>query len=102
MKAFVTDASGVVWQLPAPLSWELEYGTGTPCDSFIKLDGFTKGFVVINGFNIGRYFNPAGPQKTLYVPAPLLREGDNEIVVFESDAYDAPVIEFVDKPILHL
>jgi beta-galactosidase len=74
----------------------------TACDTFPRLEGFTKGFVVVNGFNIGRYYNPAGPQQTLYVPAPLLREGDNEIVVFESDSYKAPVIEFVDKPILHL
>ena len=75
---------------------------GTPKDSFVRLDNFTKGFILVNGFNIGRYYTPAGPQKTLYVPAPLLREGDNEIIVFESDAYTAPVIEFVDKPILHL
>jgi beta-galactosidase len=75
---------------------------GKPCDSFLKLDGFTKGFVVVNGFNIGRYYPVAGPQQTLYVPAPLLREGENEIVVFESDGYKAPVIEFVDKPVLHL
>ena len=72
----------------------------TPKDTFIRLDGFTKGFVSINGFNIGRYFNSAGPQKTLYVPAPLLRQGDNQIVVFESDGYVQPVIEFVDQPIL--
>jgi beta-galactosidase len=31
---------------------------GAPKDTFLKLDGFTKGFVVINGRNIGRYFNP--------------------------------------------
>jgi beta-galactosidase len=71
---------------------------GAPCDSFIKLDGFTKGFVVINGFNIGRYFNPAGPQKTLYVPAPILKSGKNEIVVFESDKTDSLTVEFLDKP----
>jgi beta-galactosidase len=71
---------------------------GAPCDSFIKLDGFTKGFVVINGFNIGRYFNPAGPQKTLYVPAPILKKGENEIIVFESDKTDSLTVEFLDKP----
>jgi beta-galactosidase len=69
-----------------------------PCDTFVKLEGFTKGFVVVNGFNIGRYFNPAGPQKTLYVPAPLLREGENEIIVFESDSCAKPQIEFLDVP----
>lgn len=48
-------------------------------DTFVRLDGFTKGNVYINGFNLGRYWNPAGPQKTLYLPAPLLREGENEL-----------------------
>ncbi len=71
---------------------------GKPADSFVRFDGFTKGFCVINGFNIGRYFNPAGPQKTLYVPTPLLHDGDNEIIVFESDGFAQPVIEFVEKP----
>ncbi len=69
-----------------------------PCDTFVKLPSFTKGFVKVNGFNIGRYFNPAGPQKTLYIPAPLLKKGENEIVVFESDGFDAPCIEFTDTP----
>ncbi len=69
-----------------------------PKDTFVRLDGFTKGFVTVNGFNIGRYYNPAGPQKTLYLPAPLLHTGDNEIVVFESDGYTDPVITFTDTP----
>ena len=84
---------------PAFLSAGFEID-GEPCDSFIKLDGFTKGFVVINGFNIGRYFNDAGPQKTLYVPAPILKSGMNEIIVFESDKTESFVVEFVEKPIL--
>lgn len=70
----------------------------TPKDTFLRLDDFTKGFVLINGFNLGRYYTPAGPQKTLYVPAPLLKQGGNEIVVFESDEFHRPVVEFVDKP----
>lgn len=69
-----------------------------PKDTFVRLDGFTKGFVTVNGFNIGRYYNPAGPQKTLYLPAPLLHTGDNEIVVFESDGYAEPAITFTDTP----
>ena len=69
---------------------------GEPADTFIRLDGFTKGFVTVNGKNIGRYFNPMGPQKTLYVPAPFLREGDNEIIVFESDKTDTLEVELCD------
>jgi len=71
---------------------------GKPCDTFVRLDGFTKGFVMINGHNLGRYFNSAGPQRTLYVPAPFLREGDNEVIVFESDATDRLYVEFFEKP----
>ncbi len=71
---------------------------GTPCDTFVALPGFHKGFVVVNGHNLGRYWNDRGPQKTLYVPAPYLRTGDNEIVVFESDGYGAPEVVFYDQP----
>ena len=54
--------------------------------------------MTVNGFNLGRYYNDAGPQKTLYCPAPMLKSGDNEIVVFEMDSSDRNVIEFVDVP----
>ena len=71
---------------------------GEPADTFVRLDGFHKGFVKINGFNLGRYFNDAGPQKTLFVPAPKLRKGKNEIVVFESDSTDTFSVEFFAEP----
>ncbi len=35
MRAFVTDAAGASWELPPAQRWELEYGIGTPCDSFV-------------------------------------------------------------------
>ena len=69
-------------------------------DTFLKLESFTKGFVTINGFNIGRYWE-IGPQQTLYVPASLLNEGENEIIVFESDGIKGEAeVEFCDTPIL--
>lgn len=72
----------------------------TPKDTFIKFDAFRKGFCVVNGFNLGRYWE-IGPQRTLYVPASVLREGQNEIIVFESDGVkDVPMIEFFDQPVL--
>ncbi len=68
----------------------------TPDYTFLRLDNFTKGFVVINGFNIGRYWE-IGPQKTLFVPKSILKAGKNEIVVFESDGLKGdPVVEFTD------
>lgn len=69
-------------------------------DTFLYLDNFKKGFVTVNGFNIGRYWE-IGPQRSLYVPAALLNVGENEIVVFESDGIKgAPVVEFKDFPTL--
>lgn len=69
-------------------------------DTFLYLDNFTKGFVVINGFNLGRYWE-IGPQKSLYVPASILNEGENEIIVFESDGIKGEaVVEFKDHPTL--
>ena len=71
---------------------------GEPKDTFIRLDGFHHGFVAVNGFNLGRYYNDAGPQKTLYCPAPMLKSGDNEVIVFEMDSSDRNEILFTDTP----
>lgn len=51
-------------------------------DTFLRFDGWKKGVAWVNGFNLGRYWE-AGPQRALYVPGPLLRNGQNEIVLFE-------------------
>ena len=51
-------------------------------DTFLDFTGWEKGVVYINGFNLGRYWSE-GPQKRLYVPSPILREGENEVVIFE-------------------
>ena len=53
-----------------------------PGDRFLRLDGWTKGVVFVNGFNLGRYWS-RGPQRTLYVPGPLIREGANELAILE-------------------
>ena len=71
---------------------------GTPADTFLRTDGFKKGIVLVNGFNLGRYWNDMGPTKTLFVPAPILREGENEIIVFETEGFNTPTIEFFAEP----
>ena len=57
--------------------------------------GFGKGFILVNGFNIGRYWKK-GPQRTLYIPAPLLKE-ENEITVVEQEGYKTPSVIIGDK-----
>ncbi|MBW7453390.1 beta-galactosidase [Paenibacillus sepulcri] len=69
-------------------------------DTFLKLAGWTKGVAYINGFNLGRYWDK-GPQRTLYVPGPLLVAGENELVIFELQDVREPVVILQDYPELH-
>ncbi|XP_041664936.1 beta-galactosidase-1-like protein 2 [Cheilinus undulatus] len=67
-----------------------------PKDTFIKLPGWGKGVVFINGHNLGRYWS-IGPQQTLYVPGTWLQRGYNQIIVFEEQEMDGK-IQFASKP----
>ncbi|MGO4290435.1 glycoside hydrolase family 35 protein [Chitinophaga sp. RAB17] len=51
-------------------------------DTYIDMSAYKKGIVWVNGHNLGRYWE-IGPQKRLYCPAPWLKKGANEIVVFD-------------------
>ncbi|XP_967722.2 beta-galactosidase-1-like protein 2 [Tribolium castaneum] len=53
-----------------------------PEDTYLDMSDWNTGIVIVNGFVLGRFMH-LGPQKTLYLPAPLLRKGNNEIVIFE-------------------
>ncbi|GHH97827.1 glycoside hydrolase family 35 protein [Neobacillus kokaensis] len=67
-------------------------------DTFIDLSEWTKGVVFVNGHHLGRYWE-IGPQQTLYVPAPFLQEGENEIILLELHKHHQSVT-FVDTPVL--
>lgn len=69
---------------------------GEPKDTFFDMTSWHRGFVFVNGFNLGRYWH-VGPQHTLYVPAQLLNKGENTIVVWESKLSNG-IIEFVGAP----
>lgn len=51
-------------------------------DTYIDVSALKKGVIWVNGHNLGRYWE-IGPQKRLYCPAPWLKKGTNEIVVFD-------------------
>jgi beta-galactosidase len=51
-------------------------------DTFLDTSGLSKGQVWLNGRPLGRVWS-IGPQKTLYVPGPWLKQGKNELVVFD-------------------
>jgi beta-galactosidase len=54
-------------------------------DTYLDMSNYKKGVVYINGNNLGRYWD-IGPQKRLYCPAPFLKKGKNEIVIFDLHA----------------
>lgn len=81
--------------LPAFYKFELDVDEAG--DTFLELDGWGKGCVFLNGFNLGRYWE-IGPQRRLYIPAPLLRHGKNEIIVFETEGKATGTIELKDEP----
>uniref|UniRef100_A0A4W3HNF1 Galactosidase beta 1 like 2 n=1 Tax=Callorhinchus milii TaxID=7868 RepID=A0A4W3HNF1_CALMI len=56
----------------------------------------THSVVFVNGLNLGRYWT-VGPQQTLYLPAPWLHHGTNEIVIFE-ESKAGTIAEFSDTP----
>ncbi|RCK70686.1 beta-galactosidase [Desertihabitans brevis] len=82
-----------------PGFFRAELTVDEPADGFLALPGWHHGYVYLNGFNLGRYWNPAGPQQTLYAPAPLWRAGANEVVVCELVAPGTRV-ELVAEPVL--
>lgn len=67
-----------------------------PLDAWLAFPGGAKGMVWLNGFLLGRYW-AVGPQETLYAPAPLWREGDNHIVVLDTDGLGSAV-EIRERP----
>ena len=69
---------------------------GEPRDTFLTCPG-VKGQVWINGRNLGRYWN-LGPTRSLYVPGCWLKQGANEVIVFELERLAQPYLRFDDHP----
>jgi beta-galactosidase len=66
-------------------------------DCFIDMTNFKKGFVTVNGFTLGRYWE-VGPHLSLYLPGGLLKD-ENEIIVFEEEGFGELSVEIIDHPI---
>lgn len=70
-----------------------------PHDTFLNFETWGKGLVYVNGHPLGRIWE-IGPQQTLYMPGCWLREGDNEIVVFDILGPHSAVSEGFKEPVL--
>lgn len=67
-------------------SFEVPNNSSHPMDTFLRLDGWNKGIAWVNHFNLGRYWPEVGPQVTLYVPAGVLKQGTNSLLLLEQEA----------------
>jgi beta-galactosidase len=83
-----------------PTLYRGQFKVRQPKDSFLDMSKWTKGLVILNGFILGRYWN-IGPQYVLYVPAPLLARGVNDLIVFELERTVNGKVKFVSRPEHH-
>ncbi|KAL6559969.1 hypothetical protein OROGR_005086 [Orobanche gracilis] len=69
-------------------------------DTYISFSGWSKGVAFVNEINVGRFWPSVGPQCNLYVPAPILRLGDNNtLVILELESPNPDLfVRSVDQP----
>jgi len=95
------DLSGLDFAQPAqeglPGFYEFNFKVEELGDTFLDFAGWGKGCVLVNGFNIGRFWEK-GPQRRLYIPAPLLKQGENTILIFESEGKASGEIVLCGEP----
>lgn len=85
------------WSGGAPAFYKFDFRVDAPGDTFLDTVGFGKGCAFLNGFHLGRFWD-IGPQKRLYIPAPLLRQGENTIVILETEGKAADSICLRGEP----
>jgi len=83
---------------PGPAFHRGSFTLDRPADSFLDTSALGKGFVWVNGHNLGRTWN-IGPQKSLYVPAAWLQTGRNEVVVFDYTDLHGVTLRGVSDPV---
>lgn len=67
----------------APAFYKYELIVDEALDTVMHLEGFTRGVAFVNGFNLGRHWSIENSENKLFIPAPLLKKGINEIVVYD-------------------
>lgn len=81
-----------------PSFYEYTFNVDEKGDTFLHIPNFGKGCAFINGFNLGRFWN-VGPTKYLYIPSPLIKLGENKIVIFETEGKYKETITLSKTPL---
>lgn len=85
------------WQDNAPAFYRFDFRLDRVYDTYIDMMGYGKGAVFVNGHNLGRFWE-VGPTTSLYVPHGFLKEGDNTIIVFETEGRHQETLQLVQQP----
>ena len=85
------------WQPEQPAFYAFDFEMKALKDTYLDLSGFGKGLAFVNGVNIGRFWN-VGPTLSLYIPHSLLKEGNNRIIIFETEGEYEESINLVNQP----
>jgi len=80
-----------------PCFYRGTFNVEQPGDTFLDTSQLTKGQLWVNGHALGRFWN-IGPQKTLYLPGPWLKQGANEVIVFDVDGKPGVTVEGLVMP----
>ena len=84
----VTSTAIPIDSTSGPVFYEGTFDVATISDTFLELQGWTKGVVWVNGVNLGRYWI-VGPQQTLYLPGCYLKEKGNKITILALEPSDS-------------
>ena len=79
-----------------PSVHQLTFSVDEKADTWLELPGWGKGVVTLNGFCLGRFWE-IGPQRRLYIPAPLLHQGENTLLIVETEGRSGKAL-LVDAP----
>ena len=81
------------WQPKQAAFYRFSFSVQQPSyNTYINLENFGKGVAFINGHNLGRFWQ-VGPTLSLYIPKGFLKEGENELIIFETEGIYSDTIE---------
>lgn len=82
-----------------PAFYKGKFRVTRKADLFLDMSKWGKGMVWVNGHGLGRFWN-IGPTQTMYLPAPWLKVGENEIVILDYLTPKSLTVSGLKTPIL--
>ncbi len=83
-----------------PGIWKGKFALEEIGDTYLNMSSWGKGVVWVNGHCIGRYWN-IGPTQTMYLPAPWLKKGENDIQILDIVGPENMTISGQKEPVLN-